>query len=172
MQPFSLLPLTCWPVTVDGLAYRERGERGRGHTGVPPLLTQGNWQAVQQVEDLKLGDGLNQQILFKGTVSPDRYFLNQYYLCILWWFSRSFKSSSLSFTIINLLFASLKLLTNFENAYWNPPQNSLLCDWLMFSSADLSVAAGKMCKNYLVTGGFRYEFIAPQAASCKQKSPL
>jgi len=47
-------------------------------------------------------------------------------------------------TIINFLFASLKLLTYFENAYWNPPQNSLLCDWSMFSSADLSLAAEKM----------------------------
>jgi hypothetical protein len=39
---------------------------------------------------------------------------------------------------INFLFASLKLLTNFGNAYINPPQNSLLCDWLMFSSVDNS----------------------------------
>ena len=58
-----------------------------------------------------------------------------------------FQSFSLSYTIINFLFASLKLLTNFENAYWNPHQNSLLCDWLMFSSADLSLAAGKMREN-------------------------
>jgi hypothetical protein len=28
----------------------------------------------------------------------------------------------------------------------------------MFSSADLSLAAGKMPKNWLVTGGFRYGF--------------
>jgi hypothetical protein len=50
----------------------------------------------------------------------------------------------------NLLFASLKLLTNlilYVIAYWNAPQNSLLCDWSMFSSADLSLAAGKMRKN-------------------------
>ncbi len=37
--------------------------------------------------------------------------------------------------------------TNLENAYWNPPQNYLLCDWSMFSSADLSLAAGKIFKN-------------------------
>ncbi len=43
-----------------------------------------------------------------------------------------------------LFIASLILLTNFENAYWNPPQNSLLCDKSMFSNADLSLAAGKM----------------------------
>jgi hypothetical protein len=36
-------------------------------------------------------------------------------------------------TIVDFLFASLKLLTNFENAYWNPPQNFLLCDRSMFS---------------------------------------
>ncbi len=50
-------------------------------------------------------------------------------------------------TIINVLFASLELRTNFENAYWNPPQITLLCDWWMFSSADLSLIAGKMRKN-------------------------
>jgi hypothetical protein len=37
----------------------------------------------------------------------------------------------------------------------------------MFSSADLSLAAGKMRKHYLVTGGFRYDFTESQAASCK-----
>ncbi len=39
---------------------------------------------------------------------------NQYFLCLRWWFSRSFKSFSPSYTIINFLFASLKLLPNFE----------------------------------------------------------
>ncbi len=71
--------------------------------------------------------------------------------CIHWWFSRSLKSLSLPYTTINFLFASLKWLTNFENAYWNPPQNPLLCDWSMFPSAgpgaDPSLAAGKMRKN-------------------------
>jgi hypothetical protein len=43
----------------------------------------------------------------------------------------------------------------------------LLCDWSMFSSADLSLAAEKMRKNNLVTGGFRYDFTKLQAASCK-----
>ncbi len=56
-------------------------------------------------------------------------------------------SLSLPYTITNFLFASLKLLTNFENAYWNPPRNSSLCDWSMFSSASLSFAAGKLRKN-------------------------
>jgi hypothetical protein len=40
----------------------------------------------------------------------------------------------------------------------------------MFSSADLSLAAGKMRKNLLVKGGFRqgfrYEFTESEAASC------
>jgi hypothetical protein len=40
---------------------------------------------------------------------------------------------------------------------------SFLCGWSMFSSANLSLAAGKMRKNLspaqqLVTGGFRYYF--------------
>jgi hypothetical protein len=58
---------------------------------------------------------------------------DQYFLCMRWWFSRSFKSFSLPYKIINFLFASLKLLTNFANAYWNLPQNLLLCDWSMLS---------------------------------------
>ncbi len=57
-----------------------------------------------------------------------------------------FPKLSPPYTIINFLFASFKLLTDFENAYWNPPQNFLLCDWSMFSSADLSLAAGNMHK--------------------------
>ncbi len=75
----------------------------------------------------------------------------------------------LPYTIISLLFASLKLLTNFENSYWNPPQNSLLCDWSMLSSTDLSLAlaAGKMCKNQPVPCGYRYDFTESQAASFK-----
>jgi hypothetical protein len=71
---------------------------------------------------------------------------------------RSFKSFSLPYTIINFLFASLKLLTNFKNAYWNPPKNFLLCNWSMCSSADLSLVAGKMREYY---------FTESQAASCK-----
>jgi hypothetical protein len=43
----------------------------------------------------------------------------------------------------NFLIASLKLITNFENTYSNPPQNSLLCDWSIFSNAELSLAAGE-----------------------------
>jgi hypothetical protein len=37
----------------------------------------------------------------------------------------------------------------------------------MFSNADLSLAAGKMHKNLIITGGFRYDFTESQAASCK-----
>jgi hypothetical protein len=40
-----------------------------------------------------------------------------------------------------------------------PPQNSLLCEWLMFSSFDPSLATGKI---YL----FRYCFTGSQGASC------
>jgi hypothetical protein len=36
----------------------------------------------------------------------------------------------------------------------------------MFSSADLSLKAGKMRKNLLLTGGFRYDFTESEAASC------
>jgi hypothetical protein len=61
-------------------------------------------------------------IKLKGTVSRDGYFSErtkkkyfiQYFLCLCWWFLRYYKSFSLPYII---LFASLKLLTNFENAY-------------------------------------------------------
>jgi hypothetical protein len=46
-------------------------------------------------------------------------------------------------------------------------QNSLLCDWSMFFSANVSLAAEKMRKNQLVTGSFQYDFTESQAASCK-----
>jgi hypothetical protein len=42
------------------------------------------------------------------------------------WFSGSFQNFSLCYTIMNFLFASLKLLTNAGNIYLNHPQNSLL----------------------------------------------
>ncbi len=67
---------------------------------------------------------------------------------------KSFKCFSLCYTIINFLFASLKLLTNSENSYCNPPQNSLLCDVVDVSSIDPSLAAGKMCQNLLDPGSF------------------
>jgi hypothetical protein len=49
---------------------------------------------------------------------------------------------------LTFLFAFLNLSTNFENAYIE----TLFCGWSMFSSAYLSLAAGKMCKNQLVSG--------------------
>ncbi len=57
------------------------------------------------------------------------------------------KSFSLPYISINFLFASLILLPNFENASWNPPQNSFFCDLTMFFNANLSLAAEKMRKN-------------------------
>jgi hypothetical protein len=44
---------------------------------------------------------------------------------MLYWLS----SFSLLYIIIIFLFAPLTLIANLENAYRNPPQNSLLCDW-------------------------------------------
>ncbi len=74
------------------------------------------------------------------------------------------------FKVFQMLFTSLysyqlfvcffEIFTYFENANWNPPQNSLLCDWSIFSSADLALAAGKMCKNELITGIYcSYSFV-------------
>ncbi len=51
------------------------------------------------------------------------------------------------------------LLTYTENAYWNPLQDSLLCDWSMFSCVEPLLAAGKMRKIHFVTGSFRYDFL-------------
>ncbi len=54
-------------------------------------------------------------VQFKGSVSWDRYIFlrskpfNQYFLCRLWWFSRSYKNFSLPYAIINVLI--LKMLT-------------------------------------------------------------
>ncbi len=73
---------------------------------------------------------------------------NQCCLGMRWWFPRPLNSFS-SWYSINFLVASLKLLTNFENAYWNPPQNSLHCDWSMFSSVDPTLAAVKIRQNQL-----------------------
>ncbi len=81
----------------------------------------------------------------KGTVSRDGYFfegLNIFIstFCVC---AHGFQSLSQAFQFcIHLVtFYLLLLLTNFENAYWNPPQNSLLCDCPMFSSAEISLAA-------------------------------
>ncbi len=52
---------------------------------------------------------------------------------------------------INFLFASYKILPNFENAYWNPP---LLGDWWMFSSVNSPLAAGKNAQELIFTGRF------------------
>jgi hypothetical protein len=49
--------------------------------------------------------------------------------------------------ILTFYCAFLKLLTNFKKRLLNPSQNSLLCDWSMFYSADLSLAAGMNLQN-------------------------
>jgi hypothetical protein len=84
-------------------------------------------------------------------ITVNKFFLHGF-LCMHWLFSRPFTSFSLRLTIINVLLASLKLLTNFENSYGNPPQNSLLCDWSKFSSAHLLLAAGKINLSQKVSG--------------------
>jgi hypothetical protein len=70
---------------------------------------------------------------------------NQYFLCMCWWFEVFQKVFTILYSFKLFLFFLWNYLhTNFENAYLNPYQNSLLCDWSMFSNADLSLAAGKM----------------------------
>ncbi len=105
---------------------------------------------------------LHLPLTFQGTVSRDGYFFwkfkyySQHFLCMRWWFSSSSKIFSLPYTIIRFLFVSLKLLTNFENAYWNPSQNFLLCDRSTFPGVDPHWLQGKLCKNWFVTGGLRF----------------
>ncbi len=50
-----------------------------------------------------------------------------------WWFSRSFKSFSLPYTIINFSFASLKLLTNCELVFLDVPC-TIISTWTRISS--------------------------------------
>ncbi len=66
------------------------------------------------------------------------------FLGMRWWFPMPFKSFPACYTNKNFVFASLNLLTNFENVYWDPCQNFLHCDWSMFSSVNTSLAAMKM----------------------------
>ncbi len=63
-----------------------------------------------------------------------------------------FKAPSLPvpWTFINFslaFFENYFLDTDFDNSYWNPLQNPLFCDWSMFCSAYLSLAAEKMRNN-------------------------
>ncbi len=83
------------------------------------------------------GVNFNSLILFEGL----NILISTFCVCPNGYQGRSKTFHCPNYTVINFLFASLKLLTNFENAYWNPPQSSLLCDWSMFSSSHLSLAA-------------------------------
>jgi hypothetical protein len=70
---------------------------------------------------LEIGEYSQLEIGLRGSVTRWIFFegikfeliLSEYALL----FSRSFKCFSLSYTIMNFLIASLKSLTNFENAY-------------------------------------------------------
>ncbi len=48
--------------------------------------------------------------------------LNQYFWYVRWWFYKFWKSLLLWYFMVNLLFASAKLLTNFKNPSTNPLQ--------------------------------------------------
>ncbi len=104
---------------------------------------------VSSCTNTKLNLSLSLRWYF-GTVSRDGYFFEGLNILIstgtvcVW--TDGFQGLSLHYNIINFLFTSLKSLTSL-NASRNSPQNFLLCDWSMFSSADLSLAAGKMREN-------------------------
>jgi hypothetical protein len=68
------------------------------------------------------------------------------YLCMRWYFSRPFKSFSLSYTIISFLFSSLILHTNFENVCWT----LLRIPFSVIGRCSLEPTShwcGKMCEN-------------------------
>ncbi len=71
---------------------------------------------------------------------------NQFTFCE---FADGFQGLSKSFSLPYTITIFYLLLWNSWSAYWNPPHNSLLCDWSMFSSVDPTLAAGKMCENNL-----------------------
>ncbi len=67
----------------------------------------------------------------KGTVSRDGYFLKisskqfyKYYPFMRRWFQGLSK-------LFTAVYNALKHLANFQHAYWNHPQNSILCAWLV-----------------------------------------
>ncbi len=79
-------------------------------------------------------------------------------------FPRSFPSFLSCYININFLIASMKLLTNFENAYRNPPHNSLQCDWSKFTGLLLAVVKMRQSykrlseRFYRITGGLLHAF--------------
>jgi hypothetical protein len=130
-------PLIChmWNITREPThIYRGKLRKLSGFFAIWKSTQSRCFSAVLMVLLVDFTIAVFEKTLIKGTVSRDGYFLgvryklfNQYFLCMRWWFSRSFKSFSQPFTIIIFLFASLKLFTNFENAPWYPNQNSFLC---------------------------------------------
>jgi hypothetical protein len=73
-----------------------------------------------------------------------------------------YKAFQKLFTVLSLYFASLKLFTNFGNAYWNPPQNSLLL-FVDVLHCRPSLMWGKMRQIQLSQTAFG---TGSQAASC------
>jgi hypothetical protein len=65
-----------------------------------------------------------------------------------------------------ILFASMKFLTNSKNSSEPLLKNFLLCDGSMFSRVHPSLDAEKMRQNLLVIGGSRYNFSRSQMVFC------
>ncbi len=108
----------------------------------------------QYVNIKRVGKALQQCTRAEVSYSGPPGLLYSHPICIFKMLVRSrllvlkiFQNLFTPYTIIFFSFASLKLLTTFENSYGNPPQNSFLGDWSLFSSDYLSLAAGKMRKN-------------------------
>ncbi len=92
---------------------------------------------IIQYLSISLIPPLSHQLFLKETVSHDgnvfwssKHF-NQYFLWMRCWFSRSFKSFRYTLQFITLYCFFEITYWFWENAYWNPHQNSLLCDVLL-----------------------------------------
>jgi hypothetical protein len=85
-------------------------------------------ETIQQISHMASLPPLKEQSHEMDIFWKFRHFNSTFCVCTDG-FQGLFSSFSHPYTIVSFSFASLKLLTNSENAYWNPPQNSLLYDW-------------------------------------------
>jgi hypothetical protein len=128
---------------------------------------------VSSCTNTKFNLSLSLRCYFR-TVSRDGYFfegLNILISTVCVW-DDGFQGLSLPNKIINFLFASLKSLTNFENASRNPPQNFLLCDWscrpligCRENARELQVTCHWRLSVlfYRITGGFLQAFLVSKS---------
>ncbi len=85
--------------------------------------------------------------------------LNLHFLGVPWWFPRSFNSFLSCYINITFLFASMKLLTSFEDAYF--------LHWIgRCSPASTPHWTQWNALKFIVLGGLKFNFTRSQVASC------